>query len=148
MDKLMDKKEFIFSPGIWLGEGKITLASSPEVLLFYTKWKILEETNGVIKATQHIQIQGIEENRANLFTITDITPISFTILLENELTSKIVGLGKREEQKISWEFLSSSSLEGGEAYNREESGVYLIRGKYGDVAEFSTAIEGRIWHIM
>ena len=52
----MIKHDFIFSPGKWLGEGKIQLNMVDEDLVFFTRWKVEEETNGEIECVQEIQV--------------------------------------------------------------------------------------------
>src|SRR5688572_3317977 len=105
--------EFIFSQGIWLGEGKISFTSSPEFIKFYTRWQIVPEENGQIRAVQIVEMQGIGEQIINTFHFMDITPLEFSLTLENTIVGKIKGKGMRTDNStVAWEFRSQGSFEG------------------------------------
>jgi hypothetical protein len=141
----MSHHDFLFTPSLWLGEGKITFSSSSEFLKFYTRWEISEENPGVMKATQVVELQGVEEHVINLLTLTDIQPTSFTVTLENNIVGKIAGKGLRDERTIAWEFRGQTTFEGFEVYEQQENGDYFLHAEYGTPAQFRTIVEGLIW---
>ncbi len=141
----MPKNDFIFTSGLWLGEGKISFIASAEFLRFYTKWTIHEESPGVMKATQIVEMQGVEEQVMNSFTFRDIKPTSFSVLLENSVVGMISGSGLCDEHIIAWEFQSQSAFEGFEVYEQQENGDYFLHAEYGSAEQYRTLIEGLIW---
>lgn len=138
-------QEFIFTPGLWLGEGKISFSASSEFLKFYTKWEIAEESPGVMRALQIVEMQGIEEQVINNFTFADIKPTSFTVVLENNIVGRVYGTGLRDEGTIAWEFRGHLTFEGFEVYERQETGDYFLHAEYGATDQFRTIVEGLIW---
>jgi hypothetical protein len=138
-------KEFIFAPGTWLGEGKITFAASSEFIKFYMKWQISEESNHVMKAIQTIQMQGIEEKSINEMTFFDIHSGTFAVQLENEILGKVLGKGIYSDQVIAWEFHTESNFQGFETYERRENGDFFVHAEYGKNDIYRTIIEGLIW---
>jgi hypothetical protein len=140
----MPKNDFIFTSGVWLGEGKISFSSSPEFLRFYTKWDIQEESPGIMKAMQIVEMKGGDEQVINLFTFRDIKPTSFSVVLENEIVGMVSGSGICDEQVIAWEFRGQLAFEGFEVYERQENGDYFLHAEYGS-DQFRTTIEGLIW---
>lgn len=141
----MPKENFIFTPSLWLGEGKISFSASPEFLKFYTKWEIKEKSPGVMTATQVVEMHGMEEQVINVFTFKDIQPNSFTVNLENNIVGSISGTGLRDENTIAWEFRGQAILEGFEVYEQQETGDYFLHAEYGSSDQFRTIIEGLIW---
>lgn len=141
----MALQEFIFVPGIWLGEGKITFTASPEFIRFYTKWEITQESEGILKATQIVEMHGVEEQVINMFTFKDITPTSFVVHMENNIVGKITGTGLRTEQTIAWEFRSQLAFEGFEVYEQQENGDYFLHAEYGSPDQYRTIVEGLMW---
>jgi hypothetical protein len=140
-------KDFIFTPGLWLGEGKISFASSPDFLKFYTKWEIEQggEKPATLKATQFVEIQGVEELVINNFIFSSILPTSFEVYLSNNLMGNISGRGLRDEKTVAWEFSKQLSCEGFEVYEKQENGDYFFHAEYGSPSQFRTTIEGLIW---
>jgi hypothetical protein len=141
----MAEQEFIFTSGLWLGEGKITFSASSEFLKFYTKWKITQEDPDEMKAVQIVEMQGIKEQVINTFTFKEIKPTSFTVILENNMVGIISGKGLRSEQTIAWEFRGHETFEGLEVYERQENGDYFLHAEYGASDQFRTIVEGLIW---
>lgn len=141
----MPENEFIFTPGIWLGEGKISFSASFEFLKFYTKWEITEESLGVMIATQVVEMQGVEEQVINLFKFKDIKARSFSVFLENNMMGSVSGRGIRDENLIGWEFRSQGGFDGFEVYERQEIGDYFLHAEYGGQDQFRTIVEGLIW---
>lgn len=141
----MEHKDFIFAPGYWLGEGKITFSASSEFIKFYTKWQITEEASGILKATQTVEMQGIEEHVINQITIKDKELEKFTIILENQMVGSIEGKGRKNPEVIAWEF-RQAHFEGFEVYEKQENGDYFFHAEYGAPDQFRTLVEGLIWH--
>lgn len=141
----MKKPHFIFEPGSWLGEGKITFTASNEFVKFYTKWEITQESPQVFKATQLIQMQGIDEETTNSYTFRDITHHAFRVDLENEILGLIHGKGLYDERVIAWEFSNLDMLGGFENYELQENGDYFQHAEFGANDQFRTMIEGLIW---
>lgn len=142
----MSEKEFIFTPGLWLGEGKISFSASYEFLKFYTKWEIKEDRPGIMTATQIVEMHGVEEQVINMFTFKNIQPSSFQVFLENQIVGKISGTGIRDENLIAWEFRGQGAFEGFEVYERQEIGDYFLHAEYGEPDQFRTIVEGLIWY--
>lgn len=141
----MPQNDFIVTPGLWLGEGKISFSSSSEFLKFYTKWNIQEDSPGIMKATQIVEMQGVDEHVINSFTFTEIKPTSFSVFLENNVLGSILGSGLRDEHVIAWEFRDQLTFEGFEVYEQQENGDYFLHAEYGASDQFRTIIEGLIW---
>lgn len=142
----MTKEFFIFAPGQFLGEGKITFSTSPQFLKFYTRWQIEKEASGLITASQVVEIQGEEvEKTVNTFTFKEIDQNSFVVILENELIGSVCGKGIKDEKTIAWEFREGGVLEGFEVYEKQERGDCFLHAEYGQGAQFRTIIEGLIW---
>ena len=140
---------FIFSPGRWVGGGKITFNTSPELIRFYTSWNVEEKKNGVIECTQQIEMQTLHENVRNQFSIHDISPgilmTRFKIDLENELIGSAKGVGIVDTKTIAWEFRGNKGIEGFEVYEIQENGDYMLHAEYSSVDDFRTIVDGRIW---
>jgi hypothetical protein len=136
---------FLFAPGIWLGEGKVTFNASPEEVLFYTRWEIHEKENRGIFCKQFVEMQGIEERMENSFWITNIAEFSFSIELKNEMIEDAKGKGIIEKNKIGWEFRGGSTFEGFEVYERKSKEEYELHAEYASHDLFRTIINGKIW---
>jgi hypothetical protein len=141
----MSNQDFIFSPGLWLGEGKISFKSSSEFLKFYTKWEIQEKNDGVMAAVQIVEIFGIDEHVINHYTFSDIQAQAFKVTLENDMVGRVTGKGLREERVIAWEFGVEMSSQGFEVYERQELGDYFFHAEYGAPEQYRTLVEGLIW---
>lgn len=137
--------DFIFSPGVWLGEGKITFTASPDFIQFYMKWQIRAESPHIMKATQIIQMQGIEESTVNHFTFMDLQANSFKVILESEIFGNVEGKGFTNNKIITWEFLKQADFEGFETYEKQENGNFLLHAEYGTEQQYRTIIKGIIW---
>lgn len=140
----MTPHHFIFTPGIWIGEGKITFSTSPDFIKFYTKWQITEEQPGTIKAVQTVEMHGIKEHVVNNFTFVDVTPKSFALTLESEMIGSVNGKGLIDARSIAWEFRGNLSFEGFEVYELQENGDYFLHAEYSS-EQFRTIVEGLIW---
>jgi len=137
--------EFIFFPGLWIGEGRISFSASPEWLRFYTKWQIEKEDNGPVRCEQQVEMEGGEESAFNQFTISDVLENSFTIELTSELLGTVEGKGVFDAKTIAWEFRGHPEFEGFEVYELQDNGDYMLHAEYSSTDQFRTIIDGRIW---
>lgn len=138
--------KFIFSPGVWIGEGTISFSTSPQSIHFYTKWLNNEyhPTFGYI-SSQQVEMQGVEESVFNKLIITEATPTSFVMTLENNLIGKVTGKGVIDVKTIAWEYRNGKDLEGFEVYELQDNGDYLFHAEYSSTDQYRTIIDGRIW---
>ena len=96
---------FIFSEGIWLGEGKIYLNMLEEELVFFTRWKVERKTlENYIECTQEIQVKGLSDTMTNRFILSEFSQASFSILMENHAVGKVSGKGMVNADRLGWEF--------------------------------------------
>lgn len=143
----MVQHRFLFSPGIWLGEGKVHVSHSSEILKFFTRWTV-EPANaeGVIDSLQEVEISGLSEMMNNHFLITAVDTENFQIELQNQNLGRIVGSGLIRAKTVSWEFRSKEvGFEGFEFYQFQNDNAYFLRAEYASHDDFWTAIEGNIW---
>lgn len=146
MTKNMPLHQFIFTPGIWIGEGKITFSTSPESIHFYTKWMIDQDMEKhVCSCQQQVEMRGVDENVFNSLTFFDITSTSFMVGLENELIGKVLGKGVIDEKTIAWEYRQGTDFEGFEVYELQDNGDYMLHAEYSSPDQYRTIIDGRIW---
>ncbi len=136
---------FLFTPGRWIGEGRITFSSSPEYLRFYTGWNVGKSTPPAVEWQQEVEMEGESESLVNSFSFTDITPTSFTIQLKNSLVGKVTGTGVIDPKTIAWEFRGQEHFEGFEVYELQDNGDYMLHAEYASPDQFRTIIDGRIW---
>lgn len=138
---------FIFSPGSWYGEGKISLNMVEEELIFGTNWSVLtRDFLGKVACSQEIQIQGVSENMRNELTFYDFQSSTFLVDMENQNVGKIVGTGVFDNKMIAWEFRNNDmNFEGYETYMLQVDGSYHMKGEYVTSDQFRTQIEARIW---
>jgi len=136
---------FLFHEGRWIGEGKVTLSASPDVLRFYTCWNIKKKTKKGIKCLQEVEIQGSEPAMQNSFLLTDVKDNSFKIELNNDLLGSEKGKGIIDEKTIAWEFHGKESIEGFEVYELTDEGDYMLHAEYTSPDQYRTTIDGRIW---
>ena len=138
-------KEFIFTSGLWLGEGEISFTAASDRIKFYTKWEIKEGVEEDISAKQIVEMHESSEPLINHYTFRDFQETSFSVVLENPLIGVVKGIGKKNDRKIFWEFRNQLDFEGFESYEKQENGEYFFRGEYGGEKEFRTVIQGTIW---
>lgn len=141
----MQQHDFIFNPGNWIGEGRITFSASPEHVRFYTKWQIEQTANGLIQSQQLVEMEGSNEKMENFFQFSNVLPASFEVELTNDLLGTIRGKGVIEAKTIAWEFRSHANFEGFEVYELQENGDYMLHAEYASPDQFRTIIDGRIW---
>jgi len=137
---------FIFSPGTWMGEGKIVLNMVEEELFFGTHWAVQNtDFSGKVNCAQEIRIQGLPENMRNDLTFYDFQAKTFSVDMENQNVGHIIGSGVFDEKMIAWEFRNNENFEGYETYVLQEDGSYTMKGEYITSDQFRTQIEARIW---
>jgi hypothetical protein len=141
----MAKHDFIFSPGHWIGEGRITFSASPDRLRFYTKWLIEEDKDNSIHCLQYVEMDTGEERISNKFAFSNILPRSFDVELSSEMIGSVHGKGIIDEKTIAWEFRGHPDFEGFEVYELQDNGDYMMHAEYALPGQFRTIIDGRIW---
>ncbi|MBU6383050.1 MAG: hypothetical protein KGQ49_03470 [Verrucomicrobia bacterium] len=143
----MFNHSFIFSPGTWQGEGKITLNMVEEDLFFNTQWAVQnKDFAGKVSCAQEIQIQGLSENMRNELSFYDFQNKIFSVDMENQNVGRIVGTGVYDDQMIAWEFRNNDMhFEGYETYYLQPDGSYHMKGEYVTSDQFRTQIEARLW---
>lgn len=137
--------DFIFKPGLWVGEGKVTFSASPEHVRFYTKWTIEKEQDGTITCQQHVEMEGGESNVYNTFIFSKILSQSFSLELRSELLGAIQGRGVLDAKTIAWEFRGHPDFEGFEVYELQENGDFMLHAEYSSIDQIRTIIDGRVW---
>lgn len=138
--------KFIFSPGIWLGQGLISFSMSPEQLQFNTRWTISEEENDEISLQQEVEIHDAQDKMLNKFTLSAFQQDSFTVCLRNDILGKVTGKGVADEKIIAWEFRGTDlNFEGFEVFEKQDEEGYLTRAEFTSKDQMRTTIEGTIW---
>ena len=143
----MNKHLFIFTPSVWLGEGKIQLNMVEEELPFYTKWNITQkDLDGKIECVQQIQVKGLSEMMHNKLLFSDFAQGNFLIELDNPSIGKVTGKGLITDQMIAWEFRAAQiGFEGFEAYEKQPDDSYLMHAEYATADQLRTVIKGKVW---
>lgn len=143
----MFNHSFIFSPGTWQGEGKITLNMVEEQLLFNTNWAVQDKDfTGKVCCFQAVQIQGLSENMRNELSFYNFQDKTFSVDMENPNIGRIVGAGVYDDKMIGWEFRNNDmNFEGFETYSLQNDGSYLMKGEYVTSDQFRTQITAKIW---
>lgn len=141
----MHKHDFIFKPGLWVGEGKVTFSASPERLRFYTKWDVEKEKHHSVACQQQVEMEGGNDNVFNNFVFTDVQPASFLIELTSDMLGTIMGKGVIDAKTIAWEFRGHPDFEGFEVYELQDNGDYMLHAEYSSNEVIRTIIDGRIW---
>ena len=117
-----------------------------EELSFFTRWKIVVEDDGSIDCIQEIQIKGMSEIMTNHFSISAITPFSFTMLMDSHALGKMEGAGLIREGVIGWEFrVKDSGFEGFEHYTKLSDDSYFMQGEFATADQLRTTLQGKIW---
>lgn len=137
---------FIFSPGLWRGEGKIVLNMVEEELIFSTQWAVQnKDFAGKVSCAQEIQIQGLSENMRNELSFYNFENNTFTVDMENPNVGRIIGAGVYDDKVVGWEFRNNDmSFEGFETYTLQPDGSYTMKGEYVTSDQFRTRIEAHI----
>jgi hypothetical protein len=143
----MFNHSFIFNPGSWIGEGKITLNMVEEDLIFNSNWTVQnKDVAGKVSCAQDIAIRGLSDSMRNELTFYDFGGKDFCVDMENPNIGKITGVGVFDEKTIAWEFRDNEmNFEGYESYDLQADGSYLMRGEYVTSDQLRTQIEAKIW---
>lgn len=143
---MKDKHAFLFSPGKWVGEGKIILNMVAEELSFTMDWQIQEkDSSGKIECVQEITIDGLSEGMRNELVFYDFSPKIFSVEMENGNIGKVSGTGLIDPKVIAWEFRENDlQFEGFETYKMVKEGEYSLHGEYITTDQLRTLIEGTI----
>ncbi len=136
---------FLFTPGRWVGAGRITFNNSPELIRFYTRWIIEKDDQGKIHCNQLIEMQETGQKVENRFSIYEVNNNAFKINLQNEGISSATGLGIIDAKSIAWEFHGKGELEGFEVYELQENGDYMLHAEYASTSLLRTIVDARIW---
>jgi len=138
---------FLFTPGLWLGEGSIALSSLDEELIFYTRWMShKKDKEGKILCVQEIEIKGLSDIMQSEYCLFAITETEFSFEMDNSVIGKVQGKGFVSPESISWEIVDSAGeLEGVEFYQKESKDLYQMRADYATSDQFRTEIKGKIW---
>ncbi len=138
---------FIFSPGIWRGEGKITLSVVEEALSFQTNWSVqTKDFIGKVQCAQDIQVHGLAEGMRNELSFFEFQNNTFAVEMENQNIGKVLGKGVYDDKMIGWEFRNRDmNFEGFETYHLQEDGSYAMHGEYITSDQFRTQIKARLW---
>jgi hypothetical protein len=137
--------DFIFKPGLWIGEGKVTFSASPEIVRFYTKWTVEAEKNKKIVCQQHVEMEGGESNVYNTFVFSRLQSNAFSVELTSELLGCVQGKGLLDDKTIAWEFRGHPEFEGFEVYELQDNGDFMLHAEYSSIDQIRTIIDGRIW---
>ncbi|NGX53711.1 MAG: hypothetical protein K1000chlam4_00428 [Chlamydiae bacterium] len=141
----MKEHLFIFTPGVWKGEGQITFSMAEDELIFATKWTLGPKEEDRILLSQTIEVDNVSDKMVNNFAITDMTATSFLIDLENNLIGKVQGKGIVDEKKIAWEFRNTpQQFEGFEVYELQPDGSYKVRAEFTAGEGLRTYVKGTI----
>lgn len=147
----MSVHQFVFSPGIWLGQGLISFSYSEEKISYYTKWIFEHSEDGIIYAQQHVQKQGEKESLINHLTFSQAIPPHFAVELKNEEIVCVQGKGMWDARQILWTYYPNISnpeietLEGFETYSLQHNGEYISHAEYSSVGGYTTIVDGKIW---
>ena len=140
----MSPHEFIFSPLVWIGEGRINFSTSPQHIKFYTKWEFIEEQPDLFKGLHQVEMQGVKEHVKNNYTFQMITDKTFELILESEMMGTVKGNGIITQNTLAWELVRDQTCEGFEVYERQVNGDYTFHAEYSST-EHRTVVEGLIW---
>lgn len=141
----MEDHLFVFTPGVWLGEGTIKFSYSQESFFYFTKWIVEEERKGVINCRQIVEVSSLAHQIENRFCIRQMQGAGFEIGLSNEFLSNVLGSGVVKKHQISWQFAHTDILEGKEEYSKLAEDRYLMHASYCAQNTFSTLVDGKIW---
>ncbi len=144
--KQKQQDHFIFTPGVWLGQGTISFSMSAEQLSFNMRWIINKEADNIIVVTQEIDVHDVPEKMLNTFSFSEIEDSKFSVNLKNDILGSVHGTGVIDEKVLAWEFRGNNQeFEGFEVFEKQEDGVYLTKAEYTSKDQMRTMIEGSIW---
>lgn len=142
---------FIFTPGEWIGHGKVTISGSKEAIQFITKWIISPKEKGIIRAEQTVEKQGFDDILVNRFQFSDVDKKVFSVKLENEVIGdERQGKARIDDNSIFWAFEEIGEGEtvgvaGVEMYTQQSEDDYTLHAEYFLDETHRTIVEGHIW---
>lgn len=143
---MINPHSFIFSPGLWLGQGIINFSMAEDQLKFYARWSVEPQQGERIQFNQEIEISGFTDKMINSFELSAISQKQFTITIQNNLVGKVQGKGLIDARVIAWEFRDNpQALEGYEIYEKNEDGSYTLRSEFFAGDGLRTIIQGSLW---
>ena len=140
----MTYHSFLITPGIWLGEGKISFNSSSDAIDFFTRWEITE-SDRILTCHQEVEMKGVENKVENTYLVSHITRHSFSIDLSNESIGKVHGKGVIDSSHIAWEIRGQKDFEGFEVFELQAAGDYKFHSEFFSPDQFRTIVDGRLW---
>ena len=136
---------FIFTPGVWEGNGTITFSMAEDILDFKMSWTVLPLEDEKIFFTQEIDIDGFADKMRNHFCISHISGSEFEIELENNVVGKVIGKGVISPKVLAWEFRrKDQEFEGYEIYELQQDGSYKMRAEFTAGEGLRTQVQGFI----
>lgn len=136
---------FIFTPGVWEGKGTITFSMAEDILPFTMEWLVLPIEEQKIYFSQEIAIESLPERTRNHFTLWQLSPTTFEILLENQIVGKVSGSGLITPITIAWEFRRrDQEFEGYEIYELQQGGSYKVKAEFTAGEQMRTHVTGSI----
>lgn len=137
--------DFLFQSGVWLGEGKISFSASPNIINFYTRWKIFLPSEDEVRAVQNIELEGVKEHVINYYDIKEMTSESFKLFMSNDNIGEHQAKGTLSPEKIFWAYYKEGNLQGFETYSIQPNGEYIFHAEYISMEGDKTIVEGRLW---
>lgn len=129
--------------GTWQSLGTITFTMAEDQLPFTATWQITPQDN-TIRILQIVTVTSLQEGMRNTLTLSDFTDTTFTISLENELVTKVMGKGVLNDKLLAWEYRApSAGFEGYEILTLQPNGTYTLRGEFSG-GEYRTQILGTL----
>lgn len=140
---MTEENNFIFIPGLWVGEGEVSFNTSTDVIPFSTKWEVKPKSKNGIECIQEVKMKDSDPVK-NKYLIYEITPKTFALSLENDVVVKAYGKGVFDPQKIAWEFREKPEFQGYEVYNKKNDNEYSFHAEFTSTDQFLTLINGII----
>lgn len=127
----------------WLGQGKIGLNISDDLLFFCSKWTISKEKG--VYCLQEIEVEGLEKIENHLY-FSNITSTKFGVVIKNELWGEVSGTGLIDGNTIAWEIeRQGAGFSGLEVYRLNDDGQYILNAEYVAPHLYRSSINGKLW---
>lgn len=140
----MTAHTFLFKPGIWQGEGTITLSVSPTVLRFTTQWDVSPAHEGTIDVVHLVHIEDTETPLRNTLRFFNIHKSTFEVELSNEILGTALGKGIIDDTTIAWEFRHHADMDGFELFQKDDTNGYHVRAEYASPDKSHSIIRAHI----
>lgn len=143
----MKVDHFLFQPGIWIGEGKVSFSGSKDTVRFFTRWTTSQtlEKPARFVCFQEVELHNLKQTTRNQFVFFDFFNNHFKVEMENEDMGRVTGKGNFTPNSVAWELRSYPGSEGFEVYELQENGDYFFHADYVSTESFRTHIEGKLW---